>query len=285
MLSLILCQKLTSKLIPVGLPLVGSDQNVGAGLPFVVGASLLAKNSLAPRLFRSPRYCRDFSRASCFLQGGKVASKNSHIRLSQLSSASIKTQRAAGHAPPDRDFQTVTAQASARVTTPGCMPHSCLATASPASRWPVVHCRYHSALQWLGRASDPAVLQPHYLVHRHLGHQTCVRTAVLRTPRAITTASLPRSHDLRQPRDWRVILSAWLIVLHSLAITPCLRLLSQLSPNVAAVCRLHDPRSHRFTAFHACEHLPAEHPVARLPWIRQMHRLHACITVVSRMWA
>lgn len=30
-----------------------------------------------------------------------------------------------------------------------------------------------------------------------------------------------------------------------------------------------------YEVFHACEHLPDEHPVARLPWIRQMHRLHA----------
>jgi hypothetical protein len=26
--------------------------------------------------------------------------------------------------------------------------------------------------------------------------------------------------------------------------------------------------------FHACEHLPAQHPLSRLPWIRQMRRLH-----------
>ncbi len=30
-----------------------------------------------------------------------------------------------------------------------------------------------------------------------------------------------------------------------------------------------------YEVFHACEHLPASHPVARLPWIRQMHQLHA----------
>jgi len=30
-----------------------------------------------------------------------------------------------------------------------------------------------------------------------------------------------------------------------------------------------------YEVVHACEHLPAEHALARLSWIRQMRRLHA----------
>ena len=87
-----------------------------------------------------------------------------------------------------------------------------------------------------------------------------------------------RHMPFEQARDWRVILfPAWLIVLHSLAITlPAWWLLKQLSPNVAGLfagCMLLGYLF--YEVFHACEHLPAEHPVARLPWIRQMHRLHA----------
>ena len=29
-----------------------------------------------------------------------------------------------------------------------------------------------------------------------------------------------------------------------------------------------------YEVFHACEHLPPSNPVTRLPWIRQMRRLH-----------
>ncbi|MFO6383211.1 SRPBCC family protein, partial [Pseudomonas aeruginosa] len=29
-----------------------------------------------------------------------------------------------------------------------------------------------------------------------------------------------------------------------------------------------------YEIFHACEHLPPEHPLSRLPWIRHMRRLH-----------
>jgi sterol desaturase/sphingolipid hydroxylase (fatty acid hydroxylase superfamily) len=29
-----------------------------------------------------------------------------------------------------------------------------------------------------------------------------------------------------------------------------------------------------YEAFHACEHLPPHNPLTRLPWVRQMRRLH-----------
>jgi hypothetical protein len=78
-------------------------------------------------------------------------------------------------------------------------------------------------------------------------------------------------------RDWRVILfPAWLIVLHTVVITlPVWWLLEQFDANVAGLfggCLVLGYLT--YEVFHACEHLPPENPVTRLPWIRQMRRLH-----------
>lgn len=78
-------------------------------------------------------------------------------------------------------------------------------------------------------------------------------------------------------RDWRVILfPAWLIVLHTLVITlPLWWLLRQFDANVAGLfggCMVLGYLA--YEVFHACEHLPPENPLTRLPWIRQMRRLH-----------
>lgn len=78
-------------------------------------------------------------------------------------------------------------------------------------------------------------------------------------------------------RDWRVILfPAWLIVLFSLPTFAAWWLLSQLDGNLAALFAGSMLLGYMsYEVVHACEHLPAEHPVSRLPWIRQMRRLHA----------
>ena len=138
-----------------------------------------------------------------------------------------------------------------------------------------------TALQWL---TVPLTLVFFnlciYLVHRHLGHHKhpFARLFYARHTGDHHSFFTPGHMTYDSPRDWRVILfPAWLIVLHSLAITlPGWWLLKQLSPNVAGLfagCMILGYLL--YEVFHACEHLPAEHPVARLPWIRQMHRLHA----------
>ncbi|EZH77663.1 sterol desaturase [Ectopseudomonas composti] len=78
-------------------------------------------------------------------------------------------------------------------------------------------------------------------------------------------------------RDWRVILfPAWLIVLFSLPTFAVWWLLSQLDGNLAALFAGSMLLGYMsYEVVHACEHLPAEHPVSRLPLIRQMRRLHA----------
>ncbi|MDP2226411.1 MAG: sterol desaturase family protein [Moraxellaceae bacterium] len=79
------------------------------------------------------------------------------------------------------------------------------------------------------------------------------------------------------PQDWRVIFfPAWLIVVYSLLLVlPAYVLLGLLNTNVAALFAaslLAGYLSYEF--FHACEHLPPTHPLARLPGIRQMREHH-----------
>lgn len=119
-----------------------------------------------------------------------------------------------------------------------------------------------------------------YTIHKNLGHHK------VRGPGALFYKRHTGDHhsffiDTRmvyeQARDWRVILfPAWLIVLYSLATLAAWWTLSFLNANVAALFSatlLAGYLSYEF--FHACEHLPDRHPLARLPWIRHMRQLHA----------
>jgi len=84
--------------------------------------------------------------------------------------------------------------------------------------------------------------------------------------------------DYDEPRDWRVILfPAWLIVLFgAFVVLPSWWLLSGFSANVAGLYAGGLMLGYLlYEVFHACEHLPERHPLARLPWLRQMRRLHA----------
>jgi len=73
-----------------------------------------------------------------------------------------------------------------------------------------------------------------------------------------------------------ILFPAWLIVLHTLAITlPLWWLFAQFNGNVAGLfggCMVFGYLT--YEVFHACEHLPPQNPLTRLPWIRQMRRLH-----------
>lgn len=77
-------------------------------------------------------------------------------------------------------------------------------------------------------------------------------------------------------RDWRVIFfPAWLIVLYSCGLFAAWWLLSFVNANVAALFALTLLVGYlTYEIFHACEHLPPTHPLARLPWVRQMRRHH-----------
>ncbi|MGL6243143.1 SRPBCC family protein [Pseudomonas sp.] len=118
-----------------------------------------------------------------------------------------------------------------------------------------------------------------YMVHRHLGHhkKSFARMFYARHAGDHHSFFAPGHMTYDSPRDWRVILfPAWLIVLHTVAITlPLWWLLKQVDANVAGLfggCLVLGYLM--YEVFHACEHLPPENPVTRLPWIRQMRRLH-----------
>jgi len=118
-----------------------------------------------------------------------------------------------------------------------------------------------------------------YQVHKRLGHN---RT---RFGRLFYKRHTGDHHSFfveslmpcERPRDWRVILfPAWLIVLYSLPLLVIWWLLAPVDGNLAALFAGSMLLGYMsYEVVHACEHLPAEHPLSRLPWIRQMRRLHA----------
>lgn len=118
-----------------------------------------------------------------------------------------------------------------------------------------------------------------YVVHRWLGHHRQAFARLFYTRHTGDHHSFfgPGYMTCDQARDWRVVLfPAWLIVLHSLAFAlPLWLLILPFNANVAALFASGTLLGYLvYEVFHACEHLPASHPLARLPWIRQMRRLH-----------
>jgi len=118
-----------------------------------------------------------------------------------------------------------------------------------------------------------------YLVHRHLGHhkKSFARMFYARHAGDHHSFFAPGHMTYDTARDWRVILfPAWLIVIHTVVFTlPAWWLFKQVNANVAGLfggCLVLGYLM--YEVFHACEHLPSDNPVTRLPWIRQMRRLH-----------
>lgn len=118
-----------------------------------------------------------------------------------------------------------------------------------------------------------------YLVHRHLGHhkKSFARMFYARHAGDHHSFFAPGHMTYDTARDWRVILfPAWLIVIHTVVFTlPAWWLFKQVNANVAGLfCGCLVLGYLMYEVFHACEHLPPDNPVTRLPWIRQMRRLH-----------
>nr|WP_246881693.1 MULTISPECIES: SRPBCC family protein [unclassified Pseudomonas] len=118
-----------------------------------------------------------------------------------------------------------------------------------------------------------------YMVHRHLGHhkKTFAKLFYARHAGDHHSFFTPGHMTYDGARDWRVILfPAWLIVVHTLVFTlPLWWLLAQFNANVAGLfggCMVLGYLT--YEVFHACEHLPPNNPLTRLPWIRQMRHLH-----------
>ena len=118
-----------------------------------------------------------------------------------------------------------------------------------------------------------------YMVHRHLGHhkKSFARMFYARHAGDHHSFFAPGYMTYDGARDWRVILfPAWLIVVYTgFLVLPLWWLLHRLDANVAGLvggCLVLGYLT--YEVFHACEHLPPGNPVTRLPWIRQMRRLH-----------
>jgi hypothetical protein len=147
-----------------------------------------------------------------------------------------------------------------------------------AAFWSTVH--QVQPLQWL---AVPLTLLFFnfgvYMVHRHLGHhkKNFARMFYARHAGDHHNFFAPGYMTCDSARDWRVILfPAWLVVVHTVVVAlPLWWLLSQVDANVgglSAGCLVLGYLA--YEVFHACEHLPPGNPVTRLPWIRQMRRLH-----------
>ncbi|MGF6558812.1 hypothetical protein ABIA48_005192 [Pseudomonas sp. S30_BP2TU TE3576] len=118
-----------------------------------------------------------------------------------------------------------------------------------------------------------------YMVHRHLGHhrKSFARLFYARHAGDHHSFFTPGHMTYDSARDWRVILfPAWLIMLHTLAVAlPLWWLLKHIDANVAGLVGGVLVLGYlAYEVFHACEHLPPHYPITRLPWIRQMRRLH-----------
>lgn len=136
------------------------------------------------------------------------------------------------------------------------------------------------ALQWL---TVPLALVffnwGEYTVHRELGHRKRALGALFYKRHTGDHHSFFVEGRMLadSSRDYRVIFfPPWLIVLYSLLfVLPAFWALSLWSVNVAALFAQTLIAGYLgYEIFHACEHLPPDHPVSRLPWLRQMRQLH-----------
>lgn len=118
-----------------------------------------------------------------------------------------------------------------------------------------------------------------YTVHKNLGHEKRKLGALFYKRHTGDHHSFFVEEKMRYEtaQDWRVIFfPAWLIVLFSIAMLASWWLLSFINNNIAALFSFTLLAGYlTYEIFHACEHLPDEHPLARLPWLRHMRQLHA----------
>lgn len=119
-----------------------------------------------------------------------------------------------------------------------------------------------------------------YTVHRELGHRKHKLGALFYKRHTGDHHSFFVEDRMRYEtaQDWRVIFfPAWLIVVYTLILAlPAFYMLSLWNVNVAALFAATLVAGYlMYEFFHACEHLPPEHFLARLPWIRQMRLHHA----------
>ena len=136
-----------------------------------------------------------------------------------------------------------------------------------------------SAAEWL---TLPATLVFYswgeYHIHKSLGHHKRRWGAMFYKRHTGDHHSFFAEGQMRYDyaKDWRVILfPAWLIVIYSVGALAAWALLRQVNANAATLFTATLLGGYlSYEICHACEHLPPENPISRLPWIRQMRRLH-----------
>lgn len=119
-----------------------------------------------------------------------------------------------------------------------------------------------------------------YTTHRELGHKKRRFAALFYQRHTGDHHSFFVEGRMRYetPQDWRVIFfPAWLIVAFTVFLAlPAWWLVGHWSGNAGALFAATLIGGYiTYEFFHACEHLPADHPLARLPWIQQMRVHHA----------
>lgn len=127
-----------------------------------------------------------------------------------------------------------------------------------------------SLLEWL---TVPAALVffnwGEYRIHKSLGHHKHPLGRMFYKRHTGDHHSFFVAGQMRyeQARDWRVILfPAWLVVVFSLGALLAWSLLGLLNDNLAALFAATLLLGYlSYEIFHACEHLPPEHPLSRLP--------------------
>ena len=141
-----------------------------------------------------------------------------------------------------------------------------------------------SAVEWLAVPLGLVVFNfGEYTVHRHFGHHKYRIGALFYARHTGDHHSffVESKMTYEQARDWRVIFfPAWLIVLFSIGIAlPAYLVIGHLfGTNAGALFAATLLGGYlMYEIFHACQHLPREHGLLRLPWIREtahLHRLH-----------
>lgn len=118
-----------------------------------------------------------------------------------------------------------------------------------------------------------------YKVHKNLGHHKHRFSAMFYKRHTGDHHSFftqtQMNYELKS--DWRIIFfPAWLIVAFAIGVYAAWWLLGAINNNVAALFSGTLLLGYLgYEIIHACEHLPEQHPLAKLPWLRQMRTLHA----------
>lgn len=118
-----------------------------------------------------------------------------------------------------------------------------------------------------------------YQVHKNMGHMKRRWSTLFYQRHTGDHHSffVPGQMTYESAADWRIILfPPWLIVVFALGVLPLWWWLSQFNANAAALfCGAMLFGYISYEILHACEHLPEQHPLTRLPWICQIRVLHA----------